>query len=194
MAKPLVIRGIHNDPSHQRLIADTTVVHISYRPFDWLIVLILQQAPRVKIIRVTPTEERRFSQKSRSLLEKKGITLQIGRLKEHERKPRGPLFLERKNFLETLPEPALDRLNQLLAIDHRATKALLHFYGARGFKEKLQIEMLAEFRYPRANHLSDDMNGVLHFLDKRIAVSKRAENIARVLPKKIIRELAQQKN
>lgn len=193
MTKPIIVQGIRNHPSHGQLTASTEAVHISYHPSHWLIKLILERAPNVEHISISHAEEKKLYETSRRLLKNHGIILKINRIFGYERKKRGPIFFERKHFLDTVTGPSLRRLKNLLAIGHRGTKVLLHFYGARGYEEKFQVKMTAEYGYQRKNHLSDDMNGVLHFLNPKIAVGKRAQEIARVLPKKIKRELARQR-
>jgi hypothetical protein len=189
----VIFRGIRTDTALKELTVTTTTVHLAHRPFGWVIDLILARCPKLRRLEIPPGAIKRLPSLHRSRLEERGIRIVTGKLARHDHKPRGQKFRARQHFLTNLTGDTLARLERLLAIDHPATKALLHHYGARGFAERQNTDMYREFGQSHPAALSDNINGVLYFLDPTHKTGQRARDIARVLPKKIARNEARQK-
>lgn len=185
MAKFVIFRGLRPDTVLNELNTATTTVHIAYRPFGWVIDLILARCSNVKRIQIPPGHLLRLPSLQRARLEDRGVRIVTEKLSRHNHRPQGKKFQDRQHFLNTLTGETLERLERLLAIDHPATKALLHHYGARGYAERQSNQMHREFGQTHPAALSDNINGVLFFLDPTHETSQRARDIARVLPRKI---------
>ena len=180
-----IVLGFPGHASLERLVPTTKVVHIVQHPTLWLIKKIIEQCPDIRSVQIAPASQRKFPAQARELLERHGIKLSVKCLGPGDVKPHGKKFFARQRFLNTLSGSALKRLNTLLKIDHPGAKALLHYYGARGYEERSNLSMYREFGQSHPCHLNDNRDGVLYFLDPAWTVGKRAREIARVLPKKI---------
>lgn len=184
--------GGRNHHSFRNLGERTRFVHIDGHPHLWTIKMILELAPSLETIRVTPTiSPRLHTQSHLRLCQERGVRVTTGYDRPNQawagEGTRDPQYAKRRLWLSQLSGEQKALFEELLDMGFQTAEMAARYYCLEGEEFIPQRVLGEQYGYsPRDLHyISAHINAVLHYLDSGIEVSEPARQIASTMRKHV---------
>lgn len=179
-----------------RMPKTTTAVHLGCHPFLWAIEACLERAPRLRLIQVVPSAERKLGAQHRALCAAREVTLRVGAVKPEATGPRASFasagFLHQKRFMDGLSGGQKEAFDELIRFGFEQAQAAVRYYGldVDAAVRVSQLEIGVEFglKPVSANQvISRWIGSVLCYLDPGTKASQEARRGALALRARVER-------
>lgn len=186
-AGPGSIKGRPIEFSH-----NIELVHINGHPFLWAINQIIQQAPKVKVIRVIPSKLRSISKSTQALCRKNGIDITVGHWAPHlawaDRRNISIYYQGHRDFLLNLDGEQKKMFDELIMFNFRSAQMAARYFCLANEEFIYQRQVGDLFGLPTSVSLSDmsiRIYSVLHYIDPTFDVTADARVKALSIQNKI---------
>lgn len=178
--------------SFNDLNVDTRFVHIDGMPFLWAITLILEMAPNVKTIQVTPLMKRKLHPRSHlRLCEERGVEVATGYHKPEgsgaRRKPLSPFYERQRKFFRTLEGEQKALFDELLAMNFDAAIMTARYFCLNDEEYVAQRTLAEEYCFEKSDERQVSMrtNAIIYYLDPSFDAGERSQQFANMLKRRV---------
>lgn len=174
-----------------KLDESTRYVHIGGRMHLWAFERVLENAPNVCAIQITPKSARRLGQRHRELCREKGVQIITGYAKKNskgwnKKGDKRAIYKKERRFLLNLNGEQKERFDELLAMEAPEARMAVLFYRLNGEKKfATQPEIAKQFGLRTATSVCMKLKGLLHYLDPTIKVNRLSQGTARNLARRV---------
>lgn len=182
----VVIYPQKNHSSHSKLDSTVTKVHIAGRLESWLLNLIIERAPGVKVIQVIPKLERRLTKEQKDISGEHGIKLVAGHVRpQSEWSDDRRSSAANRKFLLNLVGLQKALFEELLDFGIEAAKLTARYFCLAG-EDYMSMRVLGEEVGVTFESVNTAINAVLRYLNPEFETSLAAKKRASSMRERVV--------